>query len=255
MRVDTETSLRFFDEAPAPPERAVRSLGVLGGMGPLATAYFFESVVRATPATSDQAHIPTLVWSDGRVPDRTLAIQGRGPSPVPMMASGLRVLASAGADVIAIPCNTAHAFLPELVRATDREIVDMIHETVAAALAANPSLTTLGVLCTTGTRSALLYEKAAAQLGVTVAHVSRGQQSALVDEAIRIVKRGGRSELAERLIAEAAISLADQGAQAVVAACTELPLVSAAAGRVLPIVDSVDALARAAVRLCLQPFL
>lgn len=237
------------DHAPS----GTRVLGVLGGMGPLATAYFFERVVRTTPATCDQTHIPTVVWSDGRVPDRTLALQGRGPSPMPMMRQGIDKLVLAGAEVLALPCNTAHAFLPMLKQCTDIPFVNMIGEATATAAAADGGVRTLGILSTTGTRLAQLYEAAAVDLGLAVVHVSWEQQSELIDEAIRIVKRGGRSELAERLVREATVALERRGAEAVVAACTELPLVTAQAAEVLPVVDSVDCLARAVVRQCTDP--
>lgn len=107
-----------------------RVLGVLGGMGPLATARFYDAVVRATPAGHDQGHIPTVIWSDPRIPDRTAAILAGGPSPVPAMVDGARKLETAGAETLAIPCNTAHAFLPELRASTRLVWIDMVGETL-----------------------------------------------------------------------------------------------------------------------------
>ena len=227
------------------------TLGILGGMGPLATAHFFASVVRCTPAASDQAHLPTLVWSDGRVPDRTAALLGTGPSPLPLLIRGVETLVASGADVIAVPCNTAHAFLLPLRQVTSAPIIDMVRTTVAAAVANHPGIEVLGVMCTAGTRLARLYDVAAQEVGLTSVHVPWDVQETRVDEAIRIVKRGGRMELAERLVADAATSLTAQGAQVCIAACTELPLVTSHAAELLPVVDSVDCLARAAVELCL----
>lgn len=103
-----------------------RVLGVLGGMGPLATSGFLECVVRATPASRDQDHIPTMVWSDGRVPDRTEALLGQGPSPLPALTRGVQTLVLTGVDVIAVTCNTAHFYLPSLKRLTDLPFLNMV---------------------------------------------------------------------------------------------------------------------------------
>lgn len=222
-------------------------LGVLGGMGPMATAYFYQRLVAATPATSDQTHIPVVIWGDGRVPDRTEALLGRGPTPLPAMMRAVRGLRASGADVIAVPCNTAHAFLPELGNASGARFIDMIRATTTVIASAHPGAVRLGVLGTRGTRMAGLYETAAAEQGLVAFHLKDEQQSTLVDEAIRIVKRGGRSELAERLLEEAAVAMKQAGADVVVAACTELSLVMTGAADVLPVLDSVQCLANACV--------
>lgn len=220
-------------------------LGVLGGMGPMATAHFLEQLVAATPATKDQEHIPVVVWSDGRIPDRTDAILGRGPSPLPAMNEGWRALRNAGADLIAIPCNTAHAFVAELDGRPQHEFIDMIAATIDAA--ADMSSGRVGLLATRGTRLSELYDRAAKERGLSLVHVTDADQEHLVDEAIRSVKEGTHSDMAARLIERATRSLAASGCDVVMAACTEIPLVSGRASRVLPIVDSIACLAEACV--------
>ena len=221
-------------------------LGVLGGMGPLATARFYEAVVRATPAGRDQLHIPTVIWSDPRIPDRTAAILAGGPSPVPAMVEGARRLAAMGADVLAMPCNTAHAFLPAVRAATGTIWIDMIGETLDRI--APTGAERVGVLGTRGTRAAGLYDAAAAHRGLDVVYPSDTDQSLLVDDAIGLVKGGRRLLLAERLVAAAAARLHADGADVLIAACTELPLVLGTASRVVTVVDSLDCLAAACVR-------
>lgn len=233
------------------PSPTVRTLGVLGGMGPLATARFYERVVRETPARADQEHIPTIIWSDGRVPDRTAALQGRGPSPLPKMAEGARFLDDAGAQVIAIPCNTAHAFLTELQAVTEVPIIDMVDVTLDEVTASSVEPTTIGILSTSGTRMARLYDTVAARRGLRVVYVSWGEQAELVEPAIHCVKDGSDLEEARRLTARAALSLHRQGADSVVLACTELPLVAEHAAELVSVIDSLSALARSAVRMCL----
>src|SRR3954464_6570544 len=91
-----------------------RILGVLGGMGPLASAQFILRLTQLTPAASDQDHIPTVLWSDPRVPDRIAGRAGTGPDPLPWFLQGISGLRQAGGGAIAIPCNTAHAWYGEM---------------------------------------------------------------------------------------------------------------------------------------------
>ncbi|MGW6564145.1 aspartate/glutamate racemase family protein [Streptomyces sp. NPDC054975] len=228
-------------------------LGILGGMGPLATADFYRRLVERTPAGSDQAHLPVVMWADPAVPDRTAALIGEGPSPVPALVEGARWLQRAGASCIAVPCNTAHAYVEQLSRATGVEVLDMIRAALEAAARRTPGLERVGVLATRGTRLTGLYERAGARLGLAVVQVSASLQEEYVDAAIRAVKGGADPAEPERWIATAAESLKEQGAQAAIAACTEIPLVSEAAARVLPLIDSTDALAEAAVARLWQP--
>ncbi|MFE2109853.1 aspartate/glutamate racemase family protein [Kitasatospora sp. NPDC059463] len=217
-------------------------LGILGGMGPRATADFYRRLVERTPAATDQEHLPVLMWADPRVPDRTAALLGEGPSPVPAMVAGARWLRRAGAGCIAVPCNTAHAYLDQLSRAVGVEVLDMVEAAMAAAVRMAPGVRRVGVLATRGTRAAGLYERAGERLGVDVVQVPAPVQRECVDVAIRAVKAGTGLAEAEQRIARAAAALGEQGVQAVVAACTEIPLVGGAAARLLPLLDSTDAL-------------
>ncbi|MEU1121301.1 MULTISPECIES: amino acid racemase [unclassified Streptomyces] len=218
-------------------------LGILGGMGPLATAAFYRTLVERTPADSDQGHLPVVVWADPSVPDRSAALLGEGPSPVPALVEGARRLRAAGATCIAIPCNTAHAYVEQLTRVTGVEVVDMIEAALRRAADSSAGVERVGVLATRGTRAAGLYEQAGARLGLGVLQVSDAVQRSQVDPAIRAVKAGAATEDAVHRIGTAARALREQGAQVVVAACTEIPLVAGAAARVLPLVDSAEALA------------
>lgn len=103
-------------------------IGILGGMGPAATADFYAKLVAITPGSSDQDHLRTVIWSDPTIPDRTEALLGGGPDPTPWLLDGSRVLREAGATVIAIPCNTAHAFVPRIADRVGLPIVHMIGE-------------------------------------------------------------------------------------------------------------------------------
>jgi aspartate racemase len=115
-------------------------VGVLGGMGPAATADFYDKLVRATPATRDQHHLRVVVWSDPTVPDRSAAIVGDGPDPTPWLLRGGRVLTGAGAGLIAVPCNTAHAFLATVEEQIGVPMVHMIDQTVRVVVEGAPPL-------------------------------------------------------------------------------------------------------------------
>ncbi|WP_217181790.1 aspartate/glutamate racemase family protein [Streptomyces sp. AC495_CC817] len=235
-----------FRSAPATRSSGSPLLGVLGGMGPLATARFYEALVAATPARSDQDHIRTVIWSDPTIPDRSDAILGDGPSPLPAMTAGAARLRRMGADLLATPCNTAHRFLPEVSRATGLRAVDMIDESMARA--ATTGARHVGVLATRGTRVARLYDAAGDRRGIRTTYPHDDAQSRFVDSAIAIVKRGGDRERAEQLLEYAAESMRHQDVDVLIAACTELPLVMARASRVATVIDSIDCLARACVR-------
>lgn len=224
-------------------------VGVLGGMGPLATADFYTKVIRLTPATVDQDHVRMVIWADPTTPDRSAALLDHDTSPLTALTRGVSSLATAGADLIAIPCNTAHAYLHELRQASTVTILDMIELTVAHAKQAHPELSRLGVLATRGTHATRLYERRATDLGLDVVLLDGEHQRHLTDRAIAMVKNGHDLHEASELIRTAAVSLLAQGAQAVVAGCTEIPLISGPAAGVLPIVDPTSVLAQAVVDL------
>lgn len=221
-------------------------LGILGGMGPLATADFYRRLVERTPATRDQEHLPVVIWADPGVPDRTAALVERAPSPLPALVEGARRLRRAGATVVAVPCNTAHAFIAPVAKAAGVEVLDMVGAAMREAVRLAVGGGGVGVLATNGTRAARLYERAA-PAAVEVVQVRADVQRDCVDAAIGLVKGGGDLGVAAELIADATRELRRQGAEVAVAACTEIPLVSGAAMRVLPVLDSTDALVDAAL--------
>ncbi len=228
-------------------------LGILGGMGPLATAHFYGRLVALAPAERDQDHPAVVMWADPAVPDRTRALLEQGASPVPALIHGIRWLQQAGADWIAIPCNTAHAFVSELRQATGADIIDMIAVSVLRASQAQASVSRIGVLCTRGTRASQLYERAAEPSGIELIQVDPATQREQVDVAIELVKRHPGDPHALALAAEhittATRRLREQGAEVVIAACTEVPLVMSGAAALLPMIDSTECLAARALEL------
>lgn len=222
-------------------------IGVLGGMGPAATADFMRKLVLATSVEQESDYPPVAVWSNPGIPDRTNALLGLGPSPVPAMLDGIVRLTGVGADIIAIPCNTAHAFLRDLQSATDVEILNMVEIATSEAAVFRPDVSRVGILSTAGTRLTGLYAAACRARGLIPLELNEHQQAQLSDRAIAFVKQGKNLQRAERLVMEAAALLRDHGAEVVIAGCTEIPLVSALAAGIVPVIDATECLARAAI--------
>ncbi|MFB0488196.1 aspartate racemase [Methylobacterium sp. OAE515] len=224
-------------------------LGVLGGMGPMATVDFLAKLVRATPAGRDQDHIPTLVCSAVDIPDRADAILGTGPDPLPAMRAALARLEAGGATRIAIPCNTAHHWHAALQAGTGLpilHIVDAVAETLARTGIGTGGR--IGLLATDGTLRAGLYRERLALRGVACRAPGPEDQAA-VAAAIRLMKAHRVAE-ARPLLEAQVRALAEAGCDRVVMACTEIPIALAGSDPSGLLVDATEALARACVAAC-----
>ena len=229
------------------PGMSDRILGVLGGMGPLASAQFMVRLTLLTPAERDQDHVPAVLWSDPRVPDRTAAKRG-GADPLPSLARGLRGLEAAGCGAVAIPCNTAHGWISGMRAATSLPILHIVDAAAAELDRLGVAPGRVGVLGTAGTLAMRLYQAPLEQQGWTVVLPGDGEMERLVSPAIALVKANRVAE-AYAPLAEAAGLLAARGARAVVLGCTEIPLgLQVGPAPSVPVVDTIDALARAAIK-------
>jgi aspartate racemase len=229
-----------------------KMIGVLGGMGPAATADFFQKIIRATPARADQDHLKVLIFSNPQVPDRTAAIRGEGPDPLPVLVAGAEVLVQGGADFITIPCVTAHYYYDALQQAVSVPILHLIGETVMAVASEHPAIRRLGLLATSGTVDSRLFEPYFHPRGFTLLTPESSIQAAAVMEAIYAVKHGEPLERPRRLIREAAEHLRQRGAEAIIAGCTEVPLILQDGDLAVPVIDPTWLLAQAAVRRALD---
>jgi aspartate racemase len=198
-------------------------LGVLGGMGPLATADFYEKLIALTSAACDQEHVPVLIYAVPQVPDRTAALVNGGASPLPALLAGLRTLTAAGAQAIAIPCNTAHAWYDELAAASPVPILHIADAAAdAAARIAGPGAR-LALVATSGTLAAGVYPRRFAARGFDCATPTDAEMRDLVMPGIGRVKAGAVDE-GGRLLERAVGALLERGAGAVVLGCTEVPV-------------------------------
>ena len=226
-----------------------RILGVLGGMGPLASAQFMMRLTLLTPAERDQDHIPAVLWSDPRVPDRGAARAGTGPDPLPALVRGLRGLEAAGCRAVAIPCNTAHGWIEGMRAATRLPILDIIDAATADLQRQGVGGGTVGVMGTASTLAMRLYQDRLGAEGWDTVEPSDDEMAQLVTPAIAAVKANQVAK-AYAPLAEVVGSLRRRGAGAVVLGCTEIPLGIQAGpweGLGVPVVDTIDALARAAI--------
>jgi aspartate racemase len=225
-----------------------RVLGVLGGMGPLASAQFMLRLTLLTPAGRDQDHIPTVLWSDPRVPDRGAARDGTGPDPLPALVRGLLGLQVAGCGAVAIPCNTAHGWIAGMRAATALPILHIVDAAAEDLRRLGVPPGPVGLMGTAATLAMRLYQDQLGTLGWDCLVPAPDEMARLVTPAIALVKANRVAE-AYAPLAEAAALLARRGAQAVILGCTEIPLgIAAGPALPVPVVDTIDALARAAVR-------
>ena len=223
-------------------------LGVIGGMGPAATADFFAKLIEETPASCDEEHIPTLIVSDPRLPGRPAAILEHGPSPLPALLATRDKLLAAGATMLAMPCNTAHYWYEDLVRDCPVPFVSIVEASCDAARQIAPPVTPVGLIGTRATLVAGIFDRRLRAAGYPVLLPSESELTATILPSIRLVKEG-RPLQAGELLAPAVQALLDRGAAAVILACTETPVALDAVASPLRTlcVDSNRALARACV--------
>ncbi len=226
-----------------------KTIGILGGMGPEATAHFFNLIIKDTAAARDQDHIPVIIYNLPQVPERTAALLGKGPSPVPLLRKGIRRLGRAGADFIVIPCITAHAFLPEIKTAGRVPILSLLDEALALSRKKIPKLKRAGLLASTGTLRSGLFHKAFATAGVEIINPTDKEQAKIMEAVFGKagIKAGFTRGQPRRLILNAARRLIRRGAQAIIAGCTEIPLVLKDEDISVPLIEPMRIAARAAI--------
>jgi aspartate racemase len=222
-------------------------LGVLGGMGPQATADFLAKLAACTEAQSDQQHLPVVAWSVPQIPDRTSAILHGGDSPLGPMLHGVRMLYALGATAIVIPCNTAHYWYDDLSARAGLPILHIVDAAADQISSARPEARRLGLLATEGTLHSGIYQN---RLPAKFEVIEPDPVSIVgVMHGIAEVK-AGRLDAARPLFDEAAEALRRKGTDAILLACTEIPL---AAPQGDDVFDVTDALARRCVTFFGKP--
>jgi aspartate racemase len=226
-------------------------IGILGGMGPEATIDLFTKIVKGTKAKKDQDHLRILIDNNPKIPDRTLAIQRKGPSPLTQLIRSAKLLENVGADFIVIPCVTAHHFFESLQKRVKIPFLHLVEETVKYIQTRLKGIRKIGLIATTGTIQTGLFQKAFSNHVIELILPTPEVQKKWVMEAIygkKGIKVIGPSENSKRLILKASESLIKQGAQAIIAGCTEIPLVLKDGDLSVPVIDPISILANAAVK-------
>jgi aspartate racemase len=228
-----------------PPSNSLPRIGILGGMGPMASADFLVKLVQATPASIDQEHFPTTLDSTPQIPDRPGAIDGSGPSPLPAMLEVLRRLESAGCSLIAMPCNTAHYWYEQLAGETNLPIVHIADAAAVWLRQGVPLAKRVGILGTAVTCKLGIYSTRLGDEWEWV-YPSGEELDTLVTPAIAAIKKGDPAS-ARALFLEVVNRMTAKGVDAIVLACTEIPLVLTQSDVAVPAIDSTEALARQTV--------
>lgn len=225
-------------------------LGILGGMGPLATLDLQQKILSATRADRDQDHLPVVVWNVPQIADRQRALAGTGPSPLPQLLDAVKGLNQAGVSHIAVPCNTAHFWYDELQAASSAQILHIADITAQALIAQSIRPTTVGLIATQGTLTAGWFQSRFEGVGIRVITPENDEMERWFVPGCYAVKRG---EIASGglLLNALADRLISRGASKLVLACTEVPPALEAVLSVhLPqTIDSTAELARACVNL------
>lgn len=222
------------------------TIGILGGMGPAATLDLMAAVLRRSQGGREQDGLRILADSNPGVPDRNEALVRGGPSPGPTLAAMARGLEASGAELVAMACNTAHAFQFDIERAISVPFVSMIEETAAAAQAASASGAAVGLLAADGCLAAELYPRELVRRGLSALVLAPAQQAQFM-RLLYAIKAGDVGPDVHRRMRSLADALAARGASVLVAACTEVPLVLGPQDVATPLVNSTDALAAALV--------
>ena len=218
-------------------------LGILGGVGPLATAYFMELLIKKTPARTDQDHMPMIVFNDPQIPDRTAYILDHAkPNPRPEMAKVARWLEEAGADYIAIACNTAHYFYDDINEAVKIPVVNIMEETSERISSLVLAGSTVGLLATEGTVESGVFQGYFERYGLRCMAPDPDGQARICVKA--------NQPYDEQEFLEEAYRLRDAGCEAVVVGCTELSVIYQELSRHPKwLFDSLDILADRCVKI------
>lgn len=216
-------------------------VGVLGGMGPEATILLQQRVLATVSAKDDADHLPLLIDMNTQVPSRIAnLIERNGPDPSPVLALMAQRLETAGATALAMPCNTAHHYAPQIQAAVSIPFLNMIDLSVAHAADQMGQGAVIGVLASPAVRLAGVFDAALADKGLTALWPVDADRMLA---AIRLIKASGVTPEAQSILSDAAEELTDQGASLLFIACSEFSLLAPHLSAAVPVIDTIDVLA------------
>ncbi|MCL6570354.1 MAG: amino acid racemase [Bacillus sp. (in: Bacteria)] len=218
-------------------------VGIIGGMGPLATVDLMNKIISYTPALRDQDHIHIIADNYTQIPDRTNAILGKGTDPTRYLIQSAQLLENAGADFLVIACNTAHYFFESVKKSVSIPILHMPLETIRFLQENN--FRKVGLLATDGTIKTKLYQHLCENYGIEVIEPDIEFQKEVM-EGIYAIK-GDNLEKGRLCLTKVANKLIKRGAEAIVAGCTEIPLVLKSSQDIF-IIDPTEILAKTVIK-------
>ena len=227
-------------------DRTRKVVGILGGMGPRATLDLFQKIIDLTPAERDQDHLHVLIDSNPQVPDRTAYLLGRGQSPLPWLLESAHRLERAGADLLCMPCNTAHHFVEQLRSQLAIPLISIIEATRQAICERYPQTRRIGLLATRGTFDAGVYHRVLCPAGFEIVPL----EESLKDQVMGVIYAVKAGQLQEQVgpFASCVERFREAGAEILIAGCTEIPLLLPYSQLDLPVVDATRELAENVVR-------
>lgn len=196
-------------------------IGIIGGMGPLATADLFKKIVINTKANTDQEHIKILIDNNTDIPDRTDAIINSGKNPLPQMLKSAVLLWAMGAQILLMPCNTAHYFISHIQKNVDIPVLNMLEITADAIM--NKHIKTVGLLATEGTIKSGIYQKVFDKRSIKVILPNEKEQQVITDLIYKGVK-AGKKDYDVTNVKQVMENIINSGAEILVLGCTELPV-------------------------------
>jgi len=220
-----------------------KRLGVLGGMGPAASAEFISKLIAKTPAKKDQDHIPTILWNNPHIPDRSTSLLNHDNLPLSYLLEGIHGLKAAGCSCIVIPCNTAHFWFDELSKH-----IKIIHIVDSVADELTDMHTTIGVIGTQATIKLGLYQNHLTKLGYNCITPTEEEMNNLVQPAINLIK-SNNIITSRTMLMQAINNLISRGANAVILGCTEIPLAIRQDHCLgIPLINSIDCLINSSIK-------
>lgn len=232
-----------------------KRLGIIGGMGSVATAYMFRRLVELTPTEKDQEYIEVIIHNNSRIPDRTAGILHDGPSPLPELQRSVDYCNKFGASYIILACMTSHHFIPELQKLSEAEIIDGIQESVDFCTSVLPDVKSVGILASEGNLKCELFQRAFKAVGIrSVVFDDRDQKYFFTEPIYESwgIKAGNITGKPRERFLAAVDRLVELGADAIVGGCSEVPLVLHQDDLSVPLIDSIDCLCNAAINKCID---
>ncbi|MBR8463077.1 aspartate/glutamate racemase family protein [Campylobacter sp. faydin G-24] len=226
----------------------MRQLGIIGGMGPLATADLYKKIIDLTPASCDQEHLHIVIDSYAQIEDRTKYIMGEGDDPLPKLVKSAKRLKAAGCEAMLMSCNTAHFFAPAIEREAGVKILHIARAAVDAIKKYYPNAKDVAVIATSGTKKARVYDAILDEYGLNSIAFTQEQQQNLMDCIYKGVKAGKTDEYVSLFNQ----TLSEIKADVYIAACTEIPIFLPFVGSEYKFIDATLELAKVGVEFGLD---